>query len=109
MKQSAAGPPAQPLLSRDSFAPEVWGDCEAWLEQAASKEAEYAALVLGWYRRRPRNDSELAEKLSSMNILHPACRPSAREMLTTLGNAGRRVLEKWDAEEKQRQTEYDGR
>ena len=91
----------QPLLPRDTFAPE---DCDAWFEQAQRKDnprEKTASLVLAWYRRCPWSDSELAEKLSKTGR-HDSFRPTAREMLPTLGEPGRRVLERWDAEEKER-------
>lgn len=98
----------QPLFSRDTFDPEVWGDCDAWIEQAAASKDEVtgifsieAALVLAWYRRSPWTDSELAEKLSKEDRTE-LLRLNTREMLATLGKAGRRVFEKWDAKEKKR-------
>ncbi|NQT11424.1 MAG: NACHT domain-containing protein, partial [Planctomycetes bacterium] len=92
----------QPLLPRGTFAPEVWGNCDAWIEQEASRKyhESSAALVLAWYRRCSWSDSELAAKLSKSHR-HPSSDPTAREMLTTLGEAGRRVLEEWDAEVKE--------
>ena len=88
----------QPLLSRDAFAPDAWGDCDTWFERTAAKndlDAAGAPLVLAWYQRSSWSDAELAEKLRNSD---PSYRPTAREMLATLGEAGRRVLEKWDAE-----------
>ena len=92
----------QPLLSRDTFAVDAWGDCDAWLEQLPrmhDPDEEYARFVLAWYRRSPWDDSELAEKVSETGV-RATFRPTAREMLATLGEDGRRVLEKWDAKEK---------
>ena len=91
----------QPLLSRDAFAPDAWGDCDTWFERTAAKndlDAAGAPLVLAWYQRSSWSDAELAEKLRNSD---PSYRPTAREMLATLGEAGRRVLEKWDAENAQ--------
>ena len=91
----------QPVLSRDAFAPETWGDCDTWLQDEAASEFGWvqAKLVVGWYRGRPWSDSELADKLSSFGVdSDPFFNPNAREMLATLGDAGRRVLEQWDAE-----------
>ncbi|MFC1597369.1 hypothetical protein ACFL5Q_05445 [Planctomycetota bacterium] len=56
-------------------------------------------MILAWYRRRPWSDSELAEKVGKTGR-HSSFSPTAREMLATLGDAGRRVLEEWDAMEK---------
>ncbi|MDP6545256.1 MAG: NACHT domain-containing protein [Phycisphaerae bacterium] len=89
----------QLVLSRDTFAAEVWGDCDTCFEQTVDEGERNASLVLAWYRRHPWSDSELAEKLSEIesNFHFTA---TFREMLATLGKAGRRVLEEWDAKEK---------
>jgi len=90
----------QPLLPRDTFAADVWGDCDAWLQKAASEGHAVVPLIIGWYRRAPWNDSELAEKLSE---LEPHLRyANVRELLATLGEPGRRVLEKWEAGKEKR-------
>ncbi|MEK6258086.1 MAG: NACHT domain-containing protein [Planctomycetota bacterium] len=78
---------AQPLLARDTFPPDTWGDCDAWLKECASTKDEQAlaAMVLAWYRRRPWSDSELPEKVSE----HEKSKlwPTGRELLTALGVA----------------------
>jgi hypothetical protein len=86
----------QPVLSRDSFAPEVWGDCDTWFEQAASENryARNAALVLAWYRRSPWSDAELVEELNRIGS-YSSFYTTACEMLATLGEAGCRVLVDW--------------
>jgi hypothetical protein len=90
----------QPLLPRDTFAPDIWGDCDAWLRETASEAHQVAPLVLAWYRRDPWSDSELAETL---NKVEPPRRYfTVRELLATLGESGRRVLEKWEADEQKR-------
>ncbi len=103
---------SQRLLSRDAFAPETWGDSDAWLRNATGIaetwrdmwirdepgfEHEGAALVVAWYRRGPWSDPELAKKLSRVDP-YETFHPNAREMLATLGDAGTRVLEGRDAE-----------
>ncbi len=54
-----------PLLPRDTFPSGSWDDCDAWLKQCVSRSNDHsrAALVLGWYRRRPWSDAELLEIL----------------------------------------------
>ncbi|MCL4201199.1 MAG: NACHT domain-containing protein [Pirellulaceae bacterium] len=89
----------QPLLPRDTFAPDVWGDCDAWLQEAAFEAHKVAPLVLAWYRRTPWSDSGLAEKLSEIG---DHSYPTVRELLATLGESGQRVLEQWEAEKKKR-------
>jgi hypothetical protein len=90
----------QPLLPRDTFAPDIWGDCDAWLRETASGAHQVAPLVLAWYRRDPWSDSELAETL---NKVEPPRRYfTVWELLATLGESGRRVLEKWEADEQKR-------
>ncbi len=92
----------QPLCARDAFALEAWGDCDAWFEQAVSEGGArmYAAMVLAWYRCSPWSDSELAKKLRDQG--GGVFDSTAREMLATLGEAGRRVLEKWDEKEQKK-------
>lgn len=75
----------QPLLSRDAFAHDTWGDCDAWLEQCASGSPKQvaAALVVAWYRRRPWSDAELATKVQEKKVLWSG--PTADELLDALG------------------------
>lgn len=75
----------QPLLSRDAFPADTWGDCDKWLEEIANSAEEPAALVLAWYRRRPWSDSELFQKVS---VMRRAWR----------GPTGLELLERLDAE-----------
>ncbi len=85
-----------PLLPRDSFAPESWGDCDIWLKNRTGWFEGPAALVVAWYRRGPWSDGELAEGLAQADRTLGG-QLTAREMLATLGDAGHRVLERWDA------------
>jgi hypothetical protein len=91
---------AQPLLARDTFGADVWGNCDALFEQTAAEASKNALVVLAWYRRTPWNDSELVNKLSKVAETGPkhaySFGPTAREMLLTLGEPGHRVLDKWD-------------
>ena len=75
----------QPLLSRDAFPPDTWGDCDTWFEQVASSDNAQAALVLAWYRRRPWSDAELAEKVRKTQGTWQG--PTGRELLAALGEA----------------------
>lgn len=78
---------AQPLLSRNAFAPDTWGDCDAWLEQCASRNPQQAqaALVLAWYRRCPWSDSDLAERVREQIDRWPG--PTGRALLAALDEA----------------------
>ena len=92
---------AQRLLPRDTFSDDDWGDCDTWLRQAEPDDdtAYHAGLVVAWYRRAPWNDTELAEKLSKV-ASHSDFRPTARDMLETLGEPGQLVLEEWAREQR---------
>ncbi len=90
----------QPLLARDTFVADFWGDCDAWFEETAPNTDQGAPLVLAWYRCTPWNDSELAEKLRKIGERMPF--PIARDLLATLGDPGRCVLEEWEAKELKR-------
>lgn len=90
---------AQPLLSRTTFTQDVWGDCDTFLidaEKQGEQPAE-AALVVGWYRRSPWTDAELAE-LIAKGPLGPG---TMLELLETLGKAGKQVLNKLTEGEQQ--------
>jgi hypothetical protein len=51
------------LLARDAFPIDIWGDCDAWLEETVNQEHEdkFAPVVVAWYRRGPWSDSRIAE------------------------------------------------
>ena len=91
----------QPLLARDMFVRDDWGDCEQWLHDAragkdrAGDYASLATLVVGWYRRAPWSDAELAESIRR-TLASRRDWPTGREILASLGEAGRRVLEELD-------------
>lgn len=74
----------QPLMSRDAFPPDTWGDCDAWLEECASDDYQGpAALVLAWYRRRPWSDAKLVTKLGKKKSAWRG--PTRDDLLATLG------------------------
>lgn len=92
---------AQQLLPRDTFNDDVWGDCDLFLWQRALadeylwlSDLQVSALVVGWYRRAPWNDVELVEQLSKGIKKSPLrnIEPTVRELLESLGDAGRDVL-----------------
>jgi hypothetical protein len=124
----------QPLLARDIFSADRWGDCQDLF--AAERAYSYdwpAILVLRWYLGSPWSDSQLAKHLSylraSNNTPRRGCfsadfqprkgvkfhalreldafRPTARELLVTLGEDGRRVLENWDTRAESRQPTFE--
>ena len=98
----------QPTLPRESFEAGGWGDCSEFLHQAvknkdrAGSSGVTAALVIGWYRHQPWNDKELAERISLEYKSYGVATGTAREMLAELGEPGKRVLEKWDQECRER-------
>lgn len=93
----------QPLLERNAFAREAWGDCDNLFVQDNSvadanqaTELSDALLVLAWYRRSPWNDTELVKKLSQLRE-YRRDNPTFSDMLATLGADGQRVLDNWNA------------
>jgi hypothetical protein len=58
---------SQPLLPRETFGDEVWGeDRDEWLRETSAGEdttGEFGALVTAWYRRAPWSDPELAKRI----------------------------------------------
>jgi hypothetical protein len=93
---------AQPLLPRDTFPVDIWGDCGEWLVKTAHEADPNAPLVLAWYCRSPWNDSELADKASKTGQRTASSITTIREMLATLGEPGRHALEQLDKTEQQR-------
>lgn len=95
----------QPLLPRDSFSKEAWGDCEEWLQTALAQEGPSyhgyggAAVVVNWYRQAPLNDKQLVEKIQlARKYETPGVLSTMREVLNNVGESGRRVLEDWEEE-----------
>lgn len=97
----------QPVLPRDTFDTEVWGDCDSFLRHAAANEiyparGRLAALIIGWYRRAPWTDVELAEQISEwLGLGIHSSSPSrsiAFELLGTLGEFGAHALEYWSSQ-----------
>jgi hypothetical protein len=94
----------QPLLPRDTFEYLAWGDCEVWLSQAINEtsgkgDERAAAIVVAWYRRAPWNDALLAEMIGHVEgRIEDNSTPI--EILATLGEPGRSMLQKWDREAK---------
>jgi hypothetical protein len=92
---------AQQLLPRDTFNADTWEDCDSFLHQAISAKgiatARYklSALIVGWYRHGPWSDEELAEELGKEEH-YISDAPTGVELLENLGDAGRRVLEKFE-------------
>jgi energy-coupling factor transporter ATP-binding protein EcfA2 len=89
----------QQLLPRDTFAKDSWGDCDAFLQQAAVPKENVlvipvllAALVVGWYRRAPWTDAELVQLITAH--IDPHSRPGF-ELLENLGTLGYDALRKW--------------
>jgi len=89
----------QPLMARDEFQKREWGKCEKFLRLAEGGKdrigedvSQPASFVVGWYRRGPWSDEELAKKIGSI----PHCigdNPTSHDILETLGEPGRKVLE----------------
>ncbi len=93
---------AQPLLSRDAFPTDVWGECEEFLlnflgDKPHPPGIPMAPYVVAWYRRAPWTDNELAT-LIGQNIRRGGeiTKHTAREILESLGEAGRRELERFN-------------
>ncbi len=89
----------QPLLSRDAFPTDVWGECEEFLlnflgDKPHPPGRPMAPYVVAWYRRAPWTDNELATLIGqSIRRGDEITGHTAREILESLGEAGRRELE----------------
>ena len=90
-----------PLLSRDTFTDDVWGDCDAFLLDAYARQqrSSHAALVVGWYRRAPWADKDLA-KLARTLTYHGA-QDTMNELLDKLGVARQKVMKQRTVREQQ--------
>ena len=102
---------SQQLLPRDTFINDAWGDCDQFLRQAATdgrnpllRRFRSSALVVGWYRRAPWTDFELARQLGDI-IESRRPEPTIRELLESLGDEGRRVLDEHERMELEREAQ----
>jgi hypothetical protein len=91
---------AQPVLPRDTFDPNVWGDdCDACFAETNEYANELSRLMLGWYRRKPWNDEEMAQiiqdRLSSLVRVSEYDSRNLSAMLEMLGEPGQRALADW--------------
>jgi hypothetical protein len=104
----------QPLLPRETFNIEVWGDCDLFLRQALlaneqkTRLSEFAraAVVVGWYRRSPWSDSELVDLISKQPdslMGHSSSESTLCELLGNLGDSGRVVLKEWERKRAERE------
>jgi hypothetical protein len=87
-----------PLLPRDSPVGEAWVDCDKFLETQLNGRHPIAALIIGWYRRSPWGDLELARHVQD-NMLRPGDNNVATELLRNLGDVGLRALEELKSRE----------
>jgi hypothetical protein len=84
----------QPLLPRDTFHPDVWGDCDSFLLQTVADEDYHwkrmiqSALIVGWYRRAPWSDAELAQQVDKVIDKYPSVGTSIKELLESLNSSG---------------------
>lgn len=90
---------AQPILPRDSFRVEAWGDCDDWLQlkmaEPNTEEERIAAAIVNWYRRAPRNDKQLAEWIEQLAIpVSSLSQAALRDILKNWGARGRSILKK---------------
>lgn len=96
---------AQPLLPRNTFNVETWGDCDSFLRNMAAVDTKNdfeiiyknCALVIGWYRRSPWSDDELASMIKQREEFRRDV--IAIDLLNNLGDAGMRVIKEWENEE----------
>ncbi|MCW1885661.1 NACHT domain-containing protein [Luteolibacter flavescens] len=91
---------SQPLFPRDSIADEFWGACDPWHERQWDESAQgarcVAAITLGWYRRSPWSDEKLVEMIVQSQAHGSLLPKNIRYMLSSLGEAGNRVVKSWD-------------
>jgi hypothetical protein len=105
---------SQELLPRETFAADVWGDCDAFLHQIVTNEEfrwrriHHGAFVVAWYRRSPWTDAELVERLSKRVDRFSDLHPTVRDLLVSLGKAGQKVIADWkqkQADERKRRNQ----
>jgi hypothetical protein len=90
----------QPLLPRDSLGNDAWPDAESFFAaldiriEVHNYHYERAASVLACYKRGPWSDAEIAARLRGIDS-RDYFRPTARDILATLGEPGQRVLDQW--------------
>lgn len=59
--------------------------------------SRYAGFVVGWYRRAPWSDDELAQQLKTfISPRGSEIPPTVHELLRALGETGRLILEEWE-------------
>jgi len=101
---------AQPLWPRDAFGKDMWGACDAFLQQEAkesrrlfgSNEFRRAAYVVAWYRHGPWSDENLVSELAQ--LLDQALPDrTTRDLLENLGDTGRILLQQWSKEREKRE------
>lgn len=100
----------QPLLPRDTFSRDVWGECDPALKEAAAEDEQWVfgqcAAVVGWYRRAPWDDVELMGHVSKfLNAHSDTTHPTVRELLESFGEAGRNLIVDWETKRAQRQVQ----
>jgi NACHT domain/Restriction endonuclease len=87
-----------PLLPRDTFATDDWGDYDFFLVQAIAQKAILppeivaAALVIGWYRRSPWNDAQLVTLCQDLITHTRAVGKAIPKLLKTLHHRNQQGL-----------------
>lgn len=96
---------AQPLLPRGTFSKDVWGSCDAFLQEGAKHNDEKirpklntVTLVVAWYRQSPWNDEDLVRLIVDQVEPH-GVDYTIRELLENLGDAGKKALKQLDKKE----------
>lgn len=89
---------AQPLLPRDTFDRDIWGDCDGFLHEVLdgddTRSITLAAFVVAWYRRAPWTNAELAELLNK-RLQKYGKDKFLLGLLARLGADGQRVLKSY--------------
>jgi predicted NBD/HSP70 family sugar kinase len=91
---------SQPLLPRESFADQKWEPwSRLWPRYENDQEEVFGGfrIVLAWYLRKPWNDADLAKQISRIPAF--ARSRTMSDILATLGNAGKGVLEEWGSDQ----------
>ncbi|EAT59117.1 NACHT domain-containing protein [Chlorobium ferrooxidans] len=83
----------QKLLPRETFSFDLWGECDVFLQEIASKkDVDFiGALIVGWYRHEPWDDRTIADLIKE-SLVNRKSSYRHRELLVALGNAGKEVL-----------------
>jgi NACHT domain len=96
----------QPLLPRDTFADHMWGEMRSAIEVEGDSpglsSTEFSECVVAWYQRTHSDETLFAAKIGKYLRGDKNYIALSRQLLVTLGEPGRRVLNEWEAKQPRR-------